>query len=156
MDLTSGYHQAPLAPAARIFTAFACFAGVYPFTRLPFGLKRAPSFFQEHMATTVLFGLLYIICEMYIDDCIVYANGNAQFLERLELIFQRFRLKGLLVKAKKCKFGLSSIEYVGKVISAAGLSMSKEKIESVLNFPRPKDNTSLRVLLGPSSPLFIA
>jgi hypothetical protein len=97
---------------------------------------------------TVLFGLLYIICEMYIDDDIVYANGNAQFLERLELVFQRFRLKGLLVKAKKCKFGLSSIEYVGKVISAAGLSMSKEKIESVLNFPRPKDNTSLRALLG--------
>jgi hypothetical protein len=39
MDLTSGYHQAPLAPAARILTAFACFVGVYHFTRLPFGLK---------------------------------------------------------------------------------------------------------------------
>jgi RNase H-like domain found in reverse transcriptase len=109
---------------------------------LLFGLKRAPSYFQEQMATTALFGLLYIICEMYIDDCIIYAN--AQFLERLELVLQCFRLKGLLVKAKKCKFGLSSIKY----ISATGLSMSKEKIESVLNFPRPKHKTSLRALLG--------
>jgi hypothetical protein len=43
--------------------------------------------------------------------------------------------------------GLSRIEYVGKDISSDSLSMSKA-IESVLNFPRPKDNTSLRALLG--------
>jgi Reverse transcriptase (RNA-dependent DNA polymerase) len=148
MDLTSGFHQAPLAEAAKILTAFACFAGVYQFTRLPFGLKRAPSYCQEQMATMVLYGLRYTICEMYIDDCIVYADSNAQFLERLELISQRFCLKGLRVKAKKCKFGLSKIEYVGRVISSDGLSMSKENIEAVLDFPRPKDNTSLRTLLG--------
>ena len=41
------------------------FSGVYQFTRLPFGLKRAPSYFQEVMATIVLAGLIYLICEMY-------------------------------------------------------------------------------------------
>ena len=40
MDLTSGYHQAPITLACRIFTAFITFAGVYQFTRLPFGPKR--------------------------------------------------------------------------------------------------------------------
>jgi hypothetical protein len=69
----------------------------------------------------VLFGLLYIICEMYIDDCIVYANGNAQFLENLS--FNVF-------KAKKCKFGFSSIEYVGKV--------RKKRSNPFLTFPVPK------------------
>jgi hypothetical protein len=29
MDLTSGYHQAPLAGSARKFTAFLCFAGLF-------------------------------------------------------------------------------------------------------------------------------
>ena len=29
MDLTSGYHQAPLANATRKFTAFLCFAGLF-------------------------------------------------------------------------------------------------------------------------------
>jgi hypothetical protein len=71
------FHQAPLAEAAKILTAFACFAGVYQFTRLPFGLKHAPSYFQEQMATSVLYGLIYTICEMYIDDCIVYTDSNA-------------------------------------------------------------------------------
>ena len=57
MDLTSGYHQAPLTASAKILTAFICFSGIYQFTRLPFGLKRSPSYFQKMMATVVLAGL---------------------------------------------------------------------------------------------------
>jgi hypothetical protein len=41
MDLTQGYHQAPLDPASCRFTAFILFDGAYKFTRLPFGPKRA-------------------------------------------------------------------------------------------------------------------
>jgi hypothetical protein len=55
-----------------------------------------------YLYDTVLYGLVYNICEMYIADCIVNADSAAQFLERLEPVFQRFRLKGLRVKAKKC------------------------------------------------------
>ena len=37
---------------------------------------------------------------------------------------------------------------MGRVIDKDGLSMSKEKIETVLNFPLPKEVTSLRGFLG--------
>ena len=47
MDLTQGYHQAPLTVQTRAFTSFIVFCGVYQSTRLPFGLKRAPSYFQK-------------------------------------------------------------------------------------------------------------
>ena len=52
------------------------------------------------------------------------------------------------MKAKKCKFGVTRLEYVGRVISREGLSMSAEKIKSVLDFPRPKTVTALRGFLG--------
>jgi hypothetical protein len=61
MDLTQGYHQAPLDHASCCFKAFILFNGVFEFTRLPFGPKRAPSYFQEEMATVVLAGLIYSI-----------------------------------------------------------------------------------------------
>ena len=73
MDLTQGYHQAPLTFATRAHTTFITFSGVYQFTRLPFGPKRAPSYFQEIMATVVLAGLIYM---MYIDDCTVFGDTN--------------------------------------------------------------------------------
>ena len=151
MDLTAGYHQAPLSPECQILTAFICFAGIFQFTRLPFGLKRAPTYFQEMMASIVLAGLIYISCEVYLDDCIVYARGNAEFLKRLREVFERFRLRKLFLKAKKCKFGVKRIEYVGRVISKEGLSMSEAKIKSVLEFPRPKTVTALRGFLGLSN-----
>jgi hypothetical protein len=79
LDLTQGYHQAPLTLAARVYTAFILSCGVYQFTRLTFGPKRAPSYFQQTMATVVLAGLIYIICEMYIPSsayCRVFGYGK--------------------------------------------------------------------------------
>ena len=148
MDLTSGYHQAPISLGTRIFTAFITFAGIFQFTRLPFGPKRAPSYFQEMMASIILVGLIYFICEVYLDDIIVFANSPTQFIERLRTLFTRFRLKNICLKASKCKFGLSKIEYVGRTISKEGVSMSTKKINSVLDFPKPMVNTQLRSFLG--------
>jgi putative transposase len=47
MDFTQGFHQAPLTLATSVYTAFIVFCGVYQFARLPFGLKKAPSFFNK-------------------------------------------------------------------------------------------------------------
>ena len=148
MDLTSGYDQPPLTASAKILTAFICFSGIYQFTRLPFGLKRALSYFQEMMATVAIAGLLYVSCEMYLDDCIVFGKGPDKLLQRLRDVFIRFREKNLFLIAKKCKFGVTRLEYVGRVISKEGLSMPAEKIKSALDFPRPKTVTALRGFLG--------
>ena len=107
MNLTQGYHQAPLTFATRAFTAFITFCGIYQFTRLPFRLKQALSYFQEMMAIIVLTGLICHICGMYIDDCIVNGNTDGEFVSRLRSIFERFRLHNLFLKASKCKFGYS-------------------------------------------------
>jgi hypothetical protein len=54
MDLTSGYHQAPLSPFAQLFTAFITWCGVFHWLRVPMGLKGAPSYFQRVIASVVL------------------------------------------------------------------------------------------------------
>ena len=80
---------------------------------------------------------------MYLDDCIVFGNGLDEFLQRLRDVFIRFREKTLFFKATKCKFGVTRLEYVGRVICKDDLSMSAEKIKSVLDFPRPKPSQPL-------------
>ena len=123
--------------ATRAYTEFITYSGVYQFTRLPFGPKRAPSYFQEIMATVVLAGLIYMICEMYIDDCTVFGDTNIEFVSRLKLIFERFRKHNLYFKASKCFSGYSELEFVGRVVSEKGLQISRTKIQSVLDFPLP-------------------
>ena len=148
MDLTARYYQAPVGLMTRVFLAFISFCRIFQFCRLPFGPKRAPSYFQQMMAAVVLAGLCYFICEMYLDDCIVHACGDNQFLERLELILARFRLHNIFLKPKKCKFGLPKVEYGGKVISKDGVGMSTKKIRKVLDFPKPKTAGDMKKFVG--------
>ena len=98
MDLTAGYHQAPVSLMTRVFLAFICFCGIFQFCRLPFGPKRAPSYFQQMMASVVLIGLIYFICEMYLDDCIVHGAGEDQFCDRLEQVLARFKKHLIVLK----------------------------------------------------------
>ena len=117
MDLTQGYHQAPLEHRTKAFPAFSTFSGVNEFTRLPFGPKRAPSYFQQIMATIVLVGLIYMFCEMYIDDCIVFGDISDEFVSRLDSVLGRFKKHNLFLKASKCLFGFKELGLVGKVVS---------------------------------------
>ena len=100
------------------------------------------------MATIVLTGLIYHICEMYIDDYILYGNTEGEFVTRLRSIFERFRLHNLFLKASKCKFGYSELDFVGKVIPVDGLQMSRARIQSVLDFPVPAYAKQLKSFLG--------
>ncbi len=43
------------------------------------------------MASKVLAGLLYIFVRLYLDDVLVYATNDEEFLERLRIVFERFR-----------------------------------------------------------------
>ena len=73
-DLTTGYHQAPMSFAAIGLTGFICSCRLYEYLRVPFRLKEAPSYFHRVMANVVLAELVYVICEVYIDDIIVHEH----------------------------------------------------------------------------------
>jgi Reverse transcriptase (RNA-dependent DNA polymerase) len=118
MDFTQGFHQAPSTLSTRVYTALIVFCGIYQFTRLPFGLKAAPSYFQQTIATVVLAGLLYFTCEVYIDYINVFGKDTEQFMSRLPEVFERFRLHKVYLKASKCFLGFSELNYLGKVISS--------------------------------------
>ena len=148
MDLTSGYHQAPLSASSRILTAFICALGIFEYTRVAMGLKGAPSYFQQLMTTVVLAGLVMIICEVYLDDIIVFGKTNTEFIDRLRQVFGRLRKHKITLNPKKCIFGVPSVEYVGHTIDSTGLSFSREKIDGVLMIPPPKSGKDLRSFLG--------
>ena len=151
MDLTSGYHQAPLNLSSRMFSAFITFMGIFEWLRVPMGLKGAASYFQKVLATVVLIGLIYYTCELYIDDIVVHAQDAQSFLIRLRQVFERLRKHNITLNPEKCKFGLPSVEYVGHTIDETGLSFSTEKLNEVLAIQPPTYAKELRSFLGLAS-----
>ena len=147
IDLTAGYHQALLDPESRKYTTFKTHMGTYQWIRVPFGLKGAPSYYQQQIAQT-LEGLLYLKCEVYIDDIIIYGKTELEFTSNLRDVLDRLNSKKVTVNPAKCKFGLKEVEYVGHMISKDGLNMSPEKKKKVLDFPVPDTTKQLRGFLG--------
>ena len=148
MDLTKGFYQAPLSEAARIFTAFICFCGVYEWLRVPMGLKGAPSYFQQMLATIVFQGLIHHIMELYIDDIIVHGATEEEFISRLKQVFDRLRKYKVTVNPAKCRFGMDQIEYVGHVIDPTGISFSQDKKDKVRDFPLPQTAKHVKSFIG--------
>jgi hypothetical protein len=148
MDLTSGYHQAPLTPDSRKYSAFTTFMGVYEWARVPMGLKNACNYFQRIMSTEVLAGLIYSICEVYLDDIIVFGKTEEEFLTNLEKVLLRLEEKNITLNPKKCKFGMETIQYVGHTINHEGISFTRDKLDRVIDFPKPVRQQELKQFLG--------
>jgi hypothetical protein len=150
-DMTSGFHQVPIAREARDNTTFIVFCGTYRWKRLPMGLKAAPHFFQKQMASTVLHGLLYSILEIYMDDLIVYASSFEDLLNRIEIVLQRLAKYNITINPNKCKIGMTEIQYLGFKIDSEGIMTLPEKTNKLLEFPLPQTNKMLHQFLGLAS-----
>jgi hypothetical protein len=148
MDLTSGYHQAPLSEASKKFTAFVTPFGLFEWNRVPMGLKAAGSYFQRTMCHTVLAGLILDICECYLDDVITFGDSEEAFLANLEAVFTRLQAYNVTLNPAKCRFGMSEIEYVGHVINENGLTFTRDKLDSVVKFPKPVYQKEMKSFLG--------
>jgi hypothetical protein len=123
-------------------TAFATHNQKYEFNYLPFGVQSGPSYMCRLM-DAVLQGLAWEMCMPYLDDIGIWSNGTGatleeqvqnsfeQMLRRLDLVLERLIWAGLTCKATKCVLFAISAEYLGHIISRAGLEMAPSKIEAV-------------------------
>lgn len=58
------------------------------------------------------------------------------------------RQHNLLLKGSKCSFTQTQLEYLGHIISAAGVSTDPSKTEAMIKWPVPTSVTELRGFLG--------
>lgn len=52
-------------------------------------MPHGPESIQRTMVFEVLHDLIYQICEVYLDDIIIYASTEQEFLERLNTVLAR-------------------------------------------------------------------
>ena len=123
MDLLSGYWQVGLTPEARLKSAFCIRGGLYLFNVMPFGLCNAPSTF-ERLMETVLQGLQWRSCFVYIDDLVIFSRIEQELISRMDDVFSRLKQAGLKLKPCKCRLFSRKTDYLGHVISEHGEMVS--------------------------------
>ncbi len=146
-DLARGYWQVTIAEESRPKTAFISHCGLFQFRVLPFGLCNAPAAFQRLM-NTVLAGLVYKTCAVYLDDIVVASPTFEQHLTDLEEVLNRLKAAGLSLKLKKCQFCLSELTFLGYRITPSGIKPDGDKIKAVMEFQTPSTVKHVRQFLG--------
>ena len=147
MDLASGYWQVRMKKEDRPITAFATRKGLFQFKVMPFGLTNAPATFHRLM-DTVLKGLQWQRCLVYLDDIIVFGKDFGETLANLRMVMERLKAAGLKLKASKCQWFKRSVKYLGHVVSARGIECDPDKIQAVKDWPVPSSVTQVRQFLG--------
>ena len=100
------------------------------------------------MSSAILGPLLGNICEVYLDDILIYAKTEKEFIQRLILVLVRIGKHNIVMNPKKVFLGMKEIEFVGHMISENTISFSKDKIDKVLQIKPPVFGKDLKSFLG--------
>ncbi len=147
MDITSAYHQIPVAPEDVQKIAFVTKYGLFEFQTMPFGLKIAPATYQRLMELA-LSGLQWTSSLIYLDDVIVFGKTFDEHLWRWAAVLERFHKAGLKLKPEKCNFFKTEVKFIGYVLTPEGVLPDLENVKKILQWPEPKNVTDIRGLLG--------
>ena len=112
---------------------------------LVFGVASAPAMWQQAM-DQILEGIPHVQC--ILDDMIISGATDQEHLDNLEEVLSRLSKHGLRANSSKCEFFKKRIEFCGHEISKLGLHKSQQKVNAVINAPRPENVSQVRSFVG--------
>lgn len=150
IDLKSGYHQVRIRDEDIPKTAFNTRYGSYEFLVLPFGLTNAPPTFQRLM-NSVLGDCLDRFALVYLDDILIFSKTKEDHVKHVHHVLDRLRDAQLVANLKKCEFFKTELEFVGYLVSGAGILPSPGKVKAIREWPIPTNVQEVRQFVGLAS-----
>ena len=113
-----------------------------------FGLTNSPATFQT-MMNDIFKDLIdegYVA--VYMDDILVYTRMIEHHREVITRVLDMLRKYRLYLKAEKCTFECTTVEYLGLVLSEGWVEMEPVKIAGVRDWLTPKNVTEVQSFVG--------
>ncbi|KAF8748713.1 hypothetical protein RHS01_10621 [Rhizoctonia solani] len=112
-----------------------------------FGLTNAPAAFQYFM-NNLFRDLIDVTVVIYLDDILIFSEKPKDHPIHVREVLLRLMKNQLFCKLSKCHFHVTTVDYLGIVISPAGFSMDQKKIKAVTSWPTPKTVKQVQAFLG--------
>ena len=82
---------------------------------------------------------------VFIDKIFVYLKNDGEYMDNLMVVLHVLKENQLFSKYRNYEFLLSSVEFLGHIISSEGVEVNPRKMEAVKNCPRPFTKPTLGV-----------
>ena len=148
LDMNVAFWHFPVLEEDIHKTAFRTPERHLEFTRMPMGHKNAPAVMQRGLQRIIIRNSLSKFCKNFFDDINVHSDSLDDHCLHLEKVLQCFKNEGIKIKLSKCKFGFTSVVYLGHRISQNRVEPLISHVEAIINFPRPQNVHDLQRLLG--------
>ena len=148
IDLVGAFQQLVLTSRSSQLVVITTPFGAYEYTRLTFGLKTASAIFQREIDKILR---EFPWAKAYIDDIIIYADSLEEMRGRVMLLFKTLMNFNVKVSFSKCIFCVEQLTYLGHVISKAGISPTKDRLQEVSDAKPPRGVKELQSFLGLTS-----
>ena len=145
VDLRSGFYNVKLDETSTDCTAFSALGQTYKYLRLPQGIKSSPIIFQQIMVE-ILEDLEN--CLVYMDDVLLTSISESSALLDIARLLERFQRHGFLLNPSKCLFGVTKLIYLGYHISEVGWTISRSKVQDLINVKPPTTTSEVRSFTG--------
>ncbi|KAM4063961.1 reverse transcriptase (RNA-dependent DNA polymerase) [Hirsutella rhossiliensis] len=149
LDVRAAFHRLRVRHGDEWKTAFRTRYGQFEWLVTPFGLTGAPATFQRYI-NSHLHDLLDEFCSAYMDDVIIYSDGDyLDHMTKVRTVMERLRNAGLKLDLEKCAFAVKEVKYLGFIIKAGeGVTVDPEKIQAIRDWEAPTTVTGVRSFLG--------
>jgi hypothetical protein len=147
LDVRDAYHRIRIKEGDEWKTAFRTKYGHFEYTVMPFGLTNAPAQFQAYM-NQALAGLIDITCIVYLDDILIFSDTEEEHKAHVKEVLQRLRDAKLFVKLSKCEWHTQRTEYLGYIVTPQGISIDKDRVKTITEWPKPRTVRDIRVFIG--------
>ncbi|QRW21810.1 Retrotransposable element Tf2 protein [Rhizoctonia solani] len=147
LDLRWGYNNVQIKEGDKWKTAFRTKYGLFEYLVMPFGLTNAPAAFQ-HFMNNLFRDLIDVTVVIYLDNILIFSEDPKDHPTHVREVLSRLMRNQLFCKLSKCHFHVTTVDYLGIVISPAGFSMDQKKIEAVTSWPTPKTVKQVQAFLG--------
>ena len=147
IDLKAGYNLIRIRAGDEWKTAFRTRYGHYEYLVMPFGMANAPASFQN-MINDIFKDMIDLGVVAYIDDILIYSQTKEEHERLVKEVLSRLQKWNLAASIDKCEFHKSEIEFLGYMISDTGINMAQDKVQTVLEWKRPKSQKEVQAFMG--------
>ena len=115
---------------------------------MQFDLFDADNTFQR-MTNSIFVGLINKgVLLVYLDDILIHTATWEDHLQTLAEVLACITKHNLQLQWKKCRWGSTSLRFLGFIISGDGIRMDPAKVAAITDYPRPTSIKTLQPFLG--------